>query len=240
MDATLQSALAIAIAVVLCIVAYKKQLMTPWATLVAFVLAGSSGIICGLEWEIVFILFPLFGFAATLFRFDEKKQKGLQEGKHGERKLLNILGVSIVPFAIVIVSSITSGENFQLAIAFMSAFAVSTSDTLASELGIRDSKVYMITNGRPCEPGTNGGVSRYGLAVSSVGSIVFGVIAYCIMFQEFSVWMLVPGIAGIIGNLMDSVEGALLENKGYMSKYTVNASTSLIGAVIGSLIAAFA
>ena len=238
MDATLRIALAVAIAIAVCVVAYKKNLMTFWATVAAFVLASASGIVCGIRWEAVFILFPVFAFVATRINFDEKKKHGFQEGTNGERKLLNILGVSVIPLAIVIAYGVTDGSEFQLAIAFISAFAVSTSDTLASELGVRDSKVYMITTGKPCKPGINGGVSKYGLAVSFAGSMTFGIIAYFLIFGEFSLWMLVPGIAGMVGNLLDSVEGALLENKGYISKYTVNASTSLFGAVIGFLIVA--
>jgi len=236
-DALVEIVIAVALALALVFVAYKKSFMTPAASVAAFVGAVVTGTLGGIWWEFAFILFPFLAFVATRMRFEEKKAHGLQEGKHGERGLRNILGVTVVPVAICIIHYFTTGFGFELTIAFLSALAVSTADTLASELGVRDPKVFLITTLKPCERGTNGGISRFGLAVSSAGALVFGVLGYLLIFKDFSVWLIVPGIAGIFGNLMDSLEGALFENRGLMSKYTVNASSALLGALFGFVLA---
>ena len=48
--------------------------------------------------------------------------------------------------------------------------------------------------------------------------------------------LLIVVAAGMFGNVMDSVLGAVLENPGYIGKYTNNASTALMGAVFGALL----
>jgi len=49
--------------------------------------------------------------------------------------------------------------------------------------------------------------------------------------------VLIVVVAGMFGNVMDSVLGAVLENPGYIGKYTNNCATSLMGAVLGFLLA---
>ena len=240
MDALVECVIVAVLALALCAVAYRKRFMTLAATAAAFIFACVTGFCGGLFWEITLMLFPAAAFVATKMGFEEKKKAGLQEGDHGERGLLNILGVTMVPTIICLVHFLTDTADFELTVAYVSAIAVSTADTLASELGTRDPKVYMITTGKPCERGMNGGVSRFGLLVSFIGAMVIGLVGMLLITRDVSVWLIIPGIAGMLGNLIDSVEGALFENKGYMSKYSVNATSALIGAIIGFLFALFA
>ena len=44
----------------------------------------------------------------------------------------------------------------------------------------------------------------------------------------------VPFLSGVAGNLLDSVFGALLEDRGLMTKYGNNFSTAVIGAAFGA------
>ena len=237
MDALIEIAIGLAIAVLLCAFAYHKHLMTAWASVAAGI--GSSIIVfCGgLCWEIGMLLFPVSAFISTKYRISEKSSLGLQEGSSGERHLLNIIGVFMVPTIISVVFHATDTADFELTMAYLSALAVSTADTLSSELGVRDPKVYLITTGKPCERGTNGGISKYGLIVSTIGAFIFALVAYVLLTKDFDIRFIIPFIAGVLGNLIDSVEGALFENKGLMSKYSVNASSALIGAIIGFILA---
>lgn len=237
MDALPEATLVIVLAVVLSFFAYRKHLMSPAATVAAAISACIIGFCGGIWWEVTMILFPAFAFVATKAHFEEKKAMGLQEGNRGCRGILNILGVILFPTIVSVIYHLTDTADLELTIAFMSALAVSTADTFSSELGVLDPKVYMITTGRPCERGMNGGVSRYGMLVSAIGAGAFAFLGYLIIFQELSFLMLIPWAAGILGNVIDSVEGAVFENRGLMSKYTVNTSSSMIGAMIGFLIA---
>ncbi|MBR5999320.1 MAG: DUF92 domain-containing protein [Candidatus Methanomethylophilaceae archaeon] len=239
MDRVIELAIIILVPLVLALFAYKKNLMTPWATVTAYVLAEIIGLCTNIWWVVAFFMFPIVAFLATKWKLKEKMELGLQEGKKGERSVLNLMGVGVIPAAIAIVYAVTGSQQDLLAVAFLSALAVSTSDTVASETGIWAKKTYMITTLKQIEPGPNGGVSLYGFGTSFLGTMLFAFVAYILIFQQFDLsilYALVVVTAGMIGNIMDSVLGAVLENPGYIGKYTNNCSTSLIGAVVGFLL----
>ena len=235
----MELAIVIVLPLLLALFAYKKNLMTPWATVTAYVLAEIIGLCTNIWWVIAFFMFPIVAFLATKWKLKEKMELGLQEGKKGERSVLNLMGVGVIPAAIAIVYALTGSQQDLLAVAFLSALAVSTSDTVASETGIWAKKTYMITTLKQIEPGPNGGVSLYGFGTSLLGTLLFALVAYVLIFQRFDLsilYSLVIVAAGMVGNIMDSILGAVLENPGYIGKYTNNCATSLIGAVVGFLL----
>ena len=239
MDRIVELAIVIVLPLLLALFAYKKNLMTPWATVTAYVLAEIIGLCTNIWWVIAFFMFPIVAFLATKWKLKEKMELGLQEGKKGERSVLNLMGVGVIPAAIAIVYAMTGSQQDLLAVAFLSALAVSTSDTVASETGIWAKKTYMITTLKQIEPGPNGGVSLYGFGTSLLGTLLFALVAYVLIFQRFDLsilYSLVIVTAGMVGNIMDSILGAVLENPGYIGKYTNNCATSLIGAVVGFLL----
>ncbi|MBO4502139.1 MAG: DUF92 domain-containing protein [Candidatus Methanomethylophilus sp.] len=239
MDRVIELAIIILVPLVLALFAYKKNLMTPWATVTAYILAEIIGLCTNIWWVVAFFMFPIVAFLATKWKLKEKMELGLQEGKKGERSVLNLMGVGVIPAAIAIVYAVTGSQQDLLAVAFLSALAVSTSDTVASETGIWAKKTYMITTLKQIEPGPNGGVSLYGFGTSLLGTLLFATIAYVLIFQRFDLsilYSLVIVAAGMVGNIMDSILGAVLENPGYIGKYTNNCATSLIGAVVGLLL----
>lgn len=239
MDRIVELAIVIVLPLLLALFAYKKNLMTPWATVTAYVIAEIIGLCTNIWWVIAFFMFPIVAFLATKWKLQEKMELGLQEGKKGERSVLNLMGVGVIPAAIAIVYAVTGSQQDLLAVAFLSALAVSTSDTVASETGIWAKKTYMITTLKQIEPGPNGGVSLYGFGTSLLGTLLFALVAYVLIFQRFDLsilYALVIVAAGMVGNIMDSILGAVLENPGYIGKYTNNCTTSLIGAVVGFLL----
>ena len=239
MDRLVELTIVIVLPLLLALFAYKKNLMTPWATVTAYVIAEIIGLCTNIWWVIAFFMFPIVAFLATKWKLKEKMELGLQEGKKGERSVLNLMGVGVIPAAIAIVYAVTGSQQDLLAVAFLSALAVSTSDTVASETGIWAKKTYMITTLKQIEPGPNGGVSLYGFGTSLLGTILFALVAYVLIFQRFDLsilYALVIVTAGMVGNIMDSILGAVLENPGYIGKYTNNCATSLIGAVVGFLL----
>jgi uncharacterized membrane protein len=99
-----------------------------------------------------------------------------------------------------------------------SHFATCLGDTLASELGILSpTPPRLVTNLQPCRPGTNGGVSPLGLAVSIMGGTIMGVVfAVDLMLENGGacriegwewVWKMIGwgSAAGLIGSLVNHV-----------------------------------
>ena len=112
---------------------------------------------------------------------------------------------------------------------FSAAVAVAAADTFASEIGCLDDRVRMITTMKKCEPGLNGGFSPNGQIAAFVGAAIIAILAF---FSEQNLEL--AGMVALIGWLgcqVDSVLGAVLENRGFMTKGTVNAAAITFGII---------
>lgn len=111
-------------------------------------------------------------------------------------------------------------------VAVMASFACCNGDTWASELGVLSkSDPTLITTWERVPRGTNGGVSPWGLFVSFLGGTFIGAFYYLatILFvdseslqnspSQFPI-ILLGGIAGLIGSVIDSLLGATCQFSG--------------------------
>jgi uncharacterized protein (TIGR00297 family) len=97
--------------------------------------------------------------------FEMKKAKKLQEGEQGERTTSNVLYAGIIGLALACINfahTLLHSLPFDYFELFAISFSVINSDTFASELGVVDKNVYMITTFKRTTPGINGGVSLTG------------------------------------------------------------------------------
>jgi len=195
------------------------------------------GLIIGLfgsaDWLLILIIFTTLGFAATLIGLAKKKKSGLQEGLFGERRYKNVVAVGFTPCIFAVLSFFLGEEYYTLmSLAYISSITVAAADTIASEIGTRDKRVWLITTFRRVEPGTNGGVSVMGTLAALAASALTTAIGWMLIFGfTFEMLFLIPVIAGMIGCFIDSLFGATLEAKGYLSKYSNNALSAMIGSL---------
>ena len=220
------------LALFLSLITYKFGLLTKSGCVGAFAIGFVIGVMGSVWWLALLILFALIGFAATLIGLSKKREKGLQEGTHGERSYKNILGVAIPPLIFAMMNGIFPGNEWMLSIAYISTISVAAADTAASELGVKDPKVWLITTFKRVEPGTDGGVSLTGTLISAAGAIVVSTLGYLFIMQTFDIWFIVPAICGFLGCMADSYIGATVETWGYVSKYTNNCITEIIGGLL--------
>lgn len=114
-----------------------------------------------------------------------------------------------------------------LGISVMASFACVNGDTWASELGIlsRSDPVLITDLSKKVPRGTNGGVSQWGLFVSFAGGLFIGLFYYfgTLIFIDRDLLIdsppqypiiLLGGIAGFFGSLVDSLLGATLQFSG--------------------------
>lgn len=113
-----------------------------------------------------------------------------------------------------------------IGIAIMASFACVNGDTWASELGVLSKKdPVLITTFKTVPRGTNGGVSAFGLFVSFAGGIFIGLFYYIgtLLFVDSDLLIdsppqypiiLLGGISGFIGSLLDSLLGATMQFSG--------------------------
>ena len=190
------------------------------------------------SWLVILLSFLCAGFVATRWRYDEKREQGFHEGDEGERGWTNVVANGGIPLVVSILA-ITSGEWETLFPVFAASVAVAASDTFASEFGTLDKRVYMITTMKKCEPGVNGGFSPTGQLAALLGALMIALVATALGFvvdanalDNSLEFILSVTLIGFIGCQIDSLLGALLENRGYIGKGTVNTLAIASGALI--------
>jgi uncharacterized protein (TIGR00297 family) len=203
-----------------------------------------SLIIIGGGWLYFVMLFLFLGlsYISTLSGFERKKSWSLQEGLKGERGAKNVLAAGALPAAISLMTfwNINPGLVFFL---YIVALGTILSDTAASEIGSLDENTYMILTLKPAETGINGGISILGTAVALVFPIFYSLLGFVIYGVLYSVpivslleVILASGLLAFAGCLFDSVLGETLENRGYMTKFSVNFWSAVFATAIAATV----
>ena len=194
--------------------------------------AAALGIVVGglghWTWLVILLGFLGTSHKATKWRFEEKSAKGLSESSDGHRSWGNVVANGGLPGLVAIISWIIGDHENGLWI-FSASVAVAAADTFASEIGCLDNRVRMITTMKKCEPGLNGGFSPNGQLAALIGSSIIAVLAF-LSEQNLELMALVV-VIGWLGCQVDSLLGALLENRGLMTKGTVNAAAITSGII---------
>jgi len=180
-------------------------------------------------WLLILLGFLLSSHRATKWRFDEKTALGLCESSDGHRGWTNVVANGAIP-GLICIYAYLSEDWTNVVWIFGAAVAVAASDTFASEIGCLDPRVRMITTFKPCQQGENGGFSPNGQLAAAVGSSVVALLTalawwWTVDTSEAEAMQLTAVLAliGWLGCQIDSYLGALLENRGYLSKGSVNA-----------------
>lgn len=206
----------------------------------ASVVGGVIVFSADLQWLLLMLIFAISSFAVTKAFIDRKKKISAQEGKNGERGYSNVVFGGVVGVLIAVLSGLSFdgfAPKFQYFEVFAVSFAVITSDTFASEIGIIDKRVRLITNFSKVQPGVNGGVSVTGTFAALAGAAIIGTSYSLLGFDKLMLYpILLITVLGFAGNIIDSVLGATLENRGILKKGSVN----LLSALTATLVAVVA
>ncbi len=231
----------VGICAILSAFAFKKKILSKRGVASSFLLGSIVAVLGGLTWLTILVSFVTISFISTKIGYRQKKKLGVLEGRHGERKMQNVLANGVIPVGIVLIywlshsiqPMINSLNNFFpfFTTAYIGSIATATSDTLASELGSLDMNTRLITNLKKVKPGTDGGISLIGEFASFLGALVIGIISFFVFkIQDI---IIISTLAGIIGCHTDSFLGASLEKKNYLTNEHVNFLATLVGAIIG-------
>jgi len=176
-------------------------------------------------------LFFGLGTAASGWRVADKRRLGLAEENRGRRTAGQVLANAGVAGLLGLLAWQLPRYAPLAHLMLAGSFAAATADTLASELGnVYGRRYYNILTLRADTRGLNGVVSLEGTALGLVGTAILTV-CYCLGFG----WGLAFGwllVAGTVGNLADSVLGATVERRGYLSNNAVNFLNTLTGALV--------
>lgn len=203
--------------------------VTAWIVGFWVVMAGD------LTWLVVMALFSVIGALVTFYGRHQKKERGLAEARDGERSWQNVLANGGAG-ALAALAFTALGDHPAAALAFVTATAAVTADTMASEVGCLAPSSRRITPPFPVEPpGTNGAVSLRGQVAAASGASIIAVVAALLGIIPMALaW--VPALAGFIGCQLDSVLGATLEKDALrqrpLSKEDVNFLASAVPALV--------
>jgi uncharacterized protein (TIGR00297 family) len=240
--------------------AYRKKVLDKLGSTLAFMVGAIIGIFGGVLWLALLIFFLMTSYTATKYKYTLKRERGVQEGKTGERHFSNVLANGFAPTFIALISfegfNIIE-EKWMAEVAFVAAISVAASDTLASELGVFSDRTHLITNFKKrVKPGTHGGISLLGQEWALIAAAYTAIFGWIVLFFIPHVFLngngtlliydtnpayplglvLIPLAIGFAGCQFDSVLGATLERKGLISNNTVNLVATSTGGLIAWMI----
>jgi uncharacterized protein (TIGR00297 family) len=243
------------ISLIFAILAYLLGAASAGASIVGALMAGAVYLTLGWKGFLLLALFVVLGVWATRVGFTRKEQRAAAEEHGGRRRVRHVVANLSVPvmLALVFFSLIASEPPLVLParlllVGYVAALATALADTMASEIGLLSKrKPFLITHwGRRVEHGTDGGITRLGLIAALIASLSLGVIAALVGLGQLQVdesvvkvfsWSSVPivGVAGFLGNLVDSIMGATVQGKWRINNDVVNFIATLSGAAIAVL-----
>ena len=227
------------IIVVLVVGSTKARVLDSSGVAAAVFVGLTVGVLGHWIWLLILLSFLASSHLATKWKFEEKKARNMSESDDGHRSWMNVIANGGIPTLIATLAFLT--ENWELGIwVFGAAVAVATSDTFASEFGCLDDNVRMITNFKKCEAGINGGFSRTGQLAALLGAAIMSVLTLMAWFATNESTSMDLGIQnsiavliiGFLGCQIDSLLGALFENRGLLTKGGVNALAITSGMLI--------
>jgi uncharacterized protein (TIGR00297 family) len=176
----------------------------------------------------------VFFILSTLATAHKKEYKAKLEAKpqHPEKRkagqvfanggIAALLGVISIPFP---------QHHAIIALMMVSAISAATADTLASELGmVYGRNAFNILSFKREAKGLDGVISIEGTLLGMTGSLIIAG-TYCAFTRFDFMVMIIIVAAGTLGNLIDSVLGALLERKHMIGNNMVNTLNTLAGAI---------
>lgn len=175
-----------------------------------------------------------FFVMSTLATAHKKEQKARLESKlqHPERrKAGQVFANGGIAAVLGIISIALSQHHAIIALMMVSAISAATADTMSSELGmVYGRNAFNILNFKREAKGLDGVISIEGTLLGLTGSLIIACI-YCAFTGFDPMVMIIIITAGTLGNLVDSVLGALLERKHMINNNMVNTLNTLTGAI---------
>jgi len=186
-------------------------------------------------WLISLFTFLIIGSLATKWKLEEKKLLSLEEANEGLRSWKNVLANGGAVSIVAIYNFISPGQEW-IYFAAIASISVALSDTLASEIGSLDIRTRSITTLQSVPAGTNGGMSPTGTVAALFGAIIISIVGVIFSPDDSKIseiqLLSLLSLIGWLGCQVDSLLGAVLENRGYLGKHSVNFLATFSGSLM--------
>ncbi|KAI9485223.1 MAG: integral membrane protein DUF92-domain-containing protein [Benjaminiella poitrasii] len=225
---------ALSLSIALVIHSRRKKSLSVNGAATAFVLGMVTFSSSYWIFTVILMTFFLSSSKLTKFKADRKKILEAEYESSSERNAIQVICNGLAGgIAVALFQLLCEGYNKQhcfdetrwgtvLLWAYLGHYGCCAGDTWASELGILNKEwPILITRMNKVPPGTNGGVSRLGLAASLAGGALVGLSgALTLAFEQpchgFAWELIILGsFAGLGGSLVDSLLGATVQQSLY-------------------------
>lgn len=207
---------------------YKKKILTARATIVAGILGFSILYLTNVKWLILLISFLIISAIITKYRCDYKSKIF---NECFSRDIPNVLANGIPGLIFALIYKFYPSDI--VVYSYLSVLSALMADKASSEIGVLSKKnpIYII-NLKPVPKGTNGAVTLLGEIAGIIFAGIIGMISYFIgLTQNLFITIIVSLVFGFLGSNIDSLLGALFENKGIMNKHHVNFLSGTISGI---------
>ncbi len=172
-----------------------------------------------IRYYVVLLTFYIAGSAATKYKYQYKLSIGEAEPAGGARGYANVFGNSLPALFFAMNYGFYGFDAMKAA--FVASVASALADTMASEIGKISKRTYLITNLKPVKPGVSGGISALGEVAALAGAALTALSAMFLgVIDGNLLWVVI--LSAFAGVHVDSVLGATLEKKGYLTNSLVN------------------
>lgn len=211
-------------------ITYKRKALDLVGSAVMVIMGIVIIFSAGTNWLLLIVLFLVMSLFATKYSKKYKMSLGEFEGRRTSKNVISngVVACFMAAFG---------GYYLPFVGGFIGAIATATADTLASEIGVLDQHPRLITTFQKVDPGTNGAVSVLGTATGIAGAAVIGIVAFLLGIMTNPLLAIsVSIVSGTVGCFMDSILGALFENRKLLTNEHVNLIATIVGAIVGILL----
>ena len=190
-------------------------------SLAAFFLGFFVYISLGFSGFLVLLSLHILGALVTRIGYSKKQSFGIAQKKRGFE---NVCANGFLPAAAAVAAGMVTGYSELFTVAFVSAIAAATSDTVSSELGeLSKARPRLITTFEPVDTGSDGAISLVGTIAGLVGAAIIATVGILTTTLVLSpLLFLIATVSGFFGTVVDSLLGATLERKKVIGNDLVN------------------
>jgi len=205
--------------------------------LIGGVVVGTIIYLClGIGGFLILFTFFALGSWSSKHKYEWKASHGVAQENRGKRSVKHAVAKGGVGLVMAIMALLTDiPEVFK--IAFVAAFATATFDTISSELGqIYGKKPILITTMKSVPVGTDGAISIEGTILGMLSAALIGAEAYALHLINLPSIIIVVA-AAFVGTTVESVLGATIERRKWVSNEVINFINISTGAGVSMLMA---